>query len=267
MQRGLGKWGAAAVLFVSLNALLFSLSLYQMTAEGTAKHALRRALAALTEIEAVIERDYDDLRLRAESAGPGETVTLSEYPVDIPLTADEVSQSTPESLRALLLDRSDDVLYSEGTDALRSDGDGGPPRFSAAGLVDGWLGVLRSRNHLRAGIASAVFAVAAAASAGALAAACRGFGRVGAVGATVLAGALPALAAAGIIRFYLALASDSDTEYTQRQLLEVGQALTWIPLRNGIAFAALGATLVVAGTAFAMLSDRRNAPRYFAGRV
>lgn len=267
MARGLGKWGAAAALFFAINALIVVLSLYQMTAEGTAKHALRRAVAALTEIDALIERDYDDLQQRAASVEADERVRLAEFPLDVSFAPREVEAASRDTLRSMLLDRSDDVLYDDGTDALRAADGADPGSFSAAGLVDGWLGFLRARNHAITGVLTLVMAAICVVLAGLLAGACRGFGRIAAVGATVLAGALPALSGAAILRLYIALASDADTEYTQRELLEIGEALAWIPLRNGIAFAALGATLLVAGTACAVLTDRRQAPRSFAGTV
>jgi ABC-type Fe3+ transport system permease subunit len=86
------------------------------------------------------------------------------------------------------------------------------------------------------------------------------------VGAVVLAAAIP-LALAGIgARFYMRIVSDSDTEYIQREFLEIGQGLAWIAIRNGLAFTVLGAVFLVVGVVCAMWADRREAPRYPAVR-
>jgi hypothetical protein len=267
MGQALGRWGSAVALFFAINALLLVLSLYQATAEGTAKHALRRAVTALVEIDVLIARDHESLRERAVSAEAGEELRLRDFPLDVSLTPGEVLDSTPPELRAILLDRSDDRLYDEGTAALRTDGGAQPSRFSAAGLVDRWLDLLRERNHQVTGVLTGIAAAVCLILALALISTSRGFGRIAAVGAVTLAGALPTLALALLLRLNIRLASDGDTEYTQRELLEIGDALVWIPLRNGIAFAALGAALLLSGWAFAVLTDRRHAPRYSAGRV
>jgi hypothetical protein len=265
MGQALGKWGSAAALFFAINALLLVLSLYQATAEGTAKHALRRAITALVEIDSLIARDYESLQERARSAAPGEELRLRDFPLEVSLTSEEVLDSTPADLRAILLDRSDDQLYDHGTAALRSDGASEPSRFSAAGLLDRWLDLLRGRNHDVTAVLTGVAAVVCLALVLILMSTSRGFGRIAAVGAVTLAGAVPTVAVALLLRLNIRLASDGDTEYTQRELLEIGDALVWIPLRNGIAFAALGAALLLAGWAFAILTDRRQAPRYSAG--
>jgi hypothetical protein len=228
---------------------------------------LRRAVTALVEIDVLIARDFGSLQERAASAETGEELRLRDFPLDVSLTPEEVLDAAPPDLRSILLDRSDDLLYDDGTAALRSDDGSAPSRFSAAGLVDRWLDLLRDRNHQLTGILTGVAAAVCLVFALLLVSTSRGFGRVAAVGAVTLAGALPTIALALLLRLNIRLASDGDTEYTQRELLEIGDALVWIPLRNGIAFAAMGAALLLAGWAFAVLADRRHAPRYSAGRL
>src|ERR1700674_3677240 len=135
--RSLGKWSVGFGLFVTLLALFTSLQLFQLTAEGAAKRTLRRSVAAVTEIDPLIHRNFDELQRSAENAAPGETVQLRDFPVVVPLTAAEVTGMSKQRLRDVLLDRTADVMYSQGAGPLRTpaakDGDVG--RFSIAGLT------------------------------------------------------------------------------------------------------------------------------------
>ncbi len=94
-----------------------------------------------------------------------------------------------------------------------------------------------------------------------LAALCRGFGRLAAVGAVVLAASAPLLLAGIGARFYMRIVSDSETEYIQQEFLEIGQGLAWIPIRDGIAFTVLGAVFLALGAGCAVWADRREGPR------
>src|SRR4029079_3200436 len=62
--RGVAKWTAGGGLFLALLAMLTSLLLFQLTAEGSAKRTLRRSVAALSEIDLLLDRQYDDLQQR-----------------------------------------------------------------------------------------------------------------------------------------------------------------------------------------------------------
>lgn len=266
--RQTGKWSVAFLFFCAMTVLLVSLQLFQMTAEGSSKRTLRRAVAALAEIDPLLDRNYDDLRQRAGAIGPGEAVELRDFPVAVPLTKDEVLNSSKPQLRDLLLDRSADIMYARGSGALRapdaSGQDVGP--FSVAGIADNGLGFLRSRNHDVLGVLTFVFAGLCAALGVTLAALCRGFGRLASVGAVVLTASAPMLLAGIGARFYMRIVSGSDKEYFQREFLQIGQGLAWIPIRDGIAFTVLGAALLAIGVGCAVWADRSAAPRYRAAR-
>jgi hypothetical protein len=154
----------AFVFFCALSGLLAALTLFQVTAEGSSKRTLRRAVAALTEIDPLLDRHYDELRQQAASASPGETLELQDFPISIPLTRDDVQDSSKDDLRDLLLDRSADVMYARGTDPLRSTAGGNQDvgAFTVAGITDNGLGFLRSRYHDILGVLT--FALAAFAS-------------------------------------------------------------------------------------------------------
>lgn len=257
-----GKWTAAFALLLALLALLTSLQLFQLTSEGAATQTLRRSVAALTEIDALLDRNYDELRRTAQDASPGDTVELSGLPITVSLTPSEVSGESKEQLRDLLLDRSSAVLYKDGAGALHDTAatDGSVGRFSVAGITQHGVGFLRSRNHDILAVTTLALALLSAVLAFALAAACRGFGRLTSVGMVIAAAAIPVVVGGVLARFAMRMASDSDTEYLQREFLAIGQELAWIPIRNGAALAMFGLALLVVGYACALWADRRKAP-------
>jgi len=256
--RAAGKWTVGALFFLSMLALLVALPLFQVTSKGPAKQTLRRAVAALTEIDPLIDRDYADLQQRAGALPSGQTTQMRDFPIDVPLTRDEALGSSKQTLRDLLLDRSADIMYREGTEPLRATtGDRQHVGFfTIGGITDHGLGFLRSRNHdILAGVTFSLAALAAVLGV-TLAALCRGFGRLAGVGGVVLLGAIP-LAVAGIgARFYMRIVSTGDTEYIQKQFLEIGQAIAWIAIRDGLAFTVLGGVFLVTGVACARWNDR-----------
>lgn len=259
----IGKWTAAFALFLALLALLTSLQLFQLTSEGATKQTLRRAVAALTEIDALIDRNYDELQRSAQDASPNDTVELSGFPIAVPLAPAEVTSASKERIRDLLLDRASTAMYKNGAGALHDTAaaDGSVGRFSVAGITRHGLGFLRSRNHNILAVTTLTLAILSAVLALALAAACRGFGRLTSIGIVVMAAAVPVAAAGVCARFVMSIAADGDTEYLQREFLEIGRDLSWIPIRDGAGFAIFGLALLVVGYACALWADHLETPR------
>jgi hypothetical protein len=257
--RNIGKWSVALAFFLTLVGLLVSLQLFQLTSEGASKRTLRRAVAALSEIDPLLNRNYDALRTQASASDPGDTLELRDFPIDVRLTRDEVLNSNKQTMRDLLLNRSADAMYAHGTDVLRetdvSTQDVGA--FSIAGLTDNGLGLLRSRNHDIFGVLTFVLAALCLVLGASLAALCRGFGRLASVGAVVVMAALPMLLTGIGARFYMRIISSDENEYVQHEFLSIGQGLAWIPIRDGIAFTVLGLAFLIAGVGCAMWADRR----------
>jgi hypothetical protein len=264
-----GKWTAAFALFLALLALFTSLELFQITSEGAAKQTLRRSTAALTEIDALVARNYDELQRTAEDASTGDTVELTGFPIAVPLAPAEVRGESKDQIRDILMDRSAAVLYKNGAGALHDTAatNGSVGRFSVAGITRHGIGFLRSRNHSILAVTTLVLALVSAVLAVALAAACRGFGRLTSVGMVILAAAMPVVAGGALARFAARSGTDGDTEFLQREFLKIGDALAWIPIRDGSAFAAFGVALVIVGYACAFWADRREAPRTSTARA
>ncbi len=273
-DRGTAKLAAGLLLFVSLGALFAVLALYQATSAGTAQRTLRRAVAALTEIDPLINRNYDDLRQRAAVAAPGDSLTLRDYPVAVPLTPRQAETISKTDLRRLLLDRSASEMYGRGTAALRpaASKGGSVGVFSVAGITNNGLDFLRRRNHDILRVLTMVFAAISLALAAGLAWSCRGFGRVASVGLVTFAAALPELLGGAALWLYARLQGGGGAEYTQQQFAAIIRELAWIPIRDGAALAVLGGTVLLLGMALAAWSDpggpsgRRQTARYGAAR-
>jgi hypothetical protein len=263
LGRNVAKWMVGFALSVGVALLLTSLTLWQMTSEGTARETLRRATAALTEIDALIARDYDDLQALAEDSAADETFRLEAYPVDVPLRADDIAGRSPAEVRATVLERSADALYARGSGELRSvsEGQGDIGVFSVPGLTENGLGFLRERNHDALMVLTLFLAGMCAVLAASLVALASGFGRLPALGAAVLAGSLPVLLGSGIVRIVAGVAGGDDAEYVRREFLDIVADLAWIGVRNGLAFAAFGAVLLLAGWGLAVAVDRRAVRR------
>jgi hypothetical protein len=257
------RWATALLLLITLTATLVALALFQATSEGASKRSLRRAVAALSEIDVLLDRNYDALHSKASGGTSNETYRLADFPIDVELTREEVLGSSRAQLRDLLLDRSADIMYREGTAPLRNaPGTGvdvGP--FTAGGITDRWLGFLTRGHHAMLRVITLVLAGVSGLLCLALAALFRGFARLAGVGAMALVASLPLLAAGATIRLYVHFVSGSQTEYLQREFLAIGRGLAWIPIRDGLAVAALGALAVVVGAGCAALADRRTAAR------
>jgi hypothetical protein len=252
------KWIIGFFLTLTLAALFAVLQLYLASSESTAKEAHRRAVNALAEGDAIIDRGYDDLRARAESANADQPLSLSDWPVQITLTPEEVLSSTPESLRALLLDRSADKLYADGAaEAFRDeDADGNPGRFSAAGVVEALLDLLRRDVHVAALIAIIVLGLTAAGLTLALGAATRGYGRLIAFGVCAAIAALPVLLGGLALNTYM---GDSDNaDFLRSELMDIGADLTMLPVRTGAALAVAAAALILVGAVCARITDSRT---------
>ncbi len=244
--------GVLALTFISLSA-------WQITGETTAKPALRDALNALVEGDGVVARNYDDLQARAEASQSGATLELRDYPVRIALERDEILDGSRSDISAKLLARGVDRLYGEGTDALRAEGAGDDAgRFTAAGAVGELMGFLTDDVHAILGWLTLVLAGISVALAVAFAAASRGFGRVVALGAAMIAASMPLLLGGLAAYLYARSSADADREYLRHEFMLIAKDLAWLPVRNGLAFMVVGAVVVIAGAVAARIAGGRR---------
>ncbi len=254
------KWAVGLLLTSTLGLLLLSIDATQLTSKGTAHKALRRTVASLTEIDALIT-DRSDLVTTSPDISTSAATFLAGYPIDIPLSAQEAQDlSTPE-LRNVVLDRSADRLYDEGFSAFRADGQGTADVqiLSPPGAVRYTAGLLTKDNHEIMQIVMIALACLAALLALVVVLLSRGYGRLTSIGVATLAASLPLLLLFAAVRFILRLASDQESDYLTAQLYALGRDVAWLPFRNAIAFVCLGMIFLTLGVAFSILSKRQTA--------
>jgi len=233
-------------LAMALLALLVALNLLQLTAPGPAHRALRRAVASLTEIDSLLAVHGAALRQQAD-VSPDEPVALADYPLDVPLSPGEAQRPAVE-VRNLLLDRSAEQVYQEGSAAFREEGQSGDaPRLSVQRAVRTGLGFLTAGNHDALRWTTLALALVCGVLSGALLLVTRGYGRLGALGGAVAAASLFFLLLAVAVRLVLSLAGWGTDDYITVQLLDLAKEAAWLPIRNGIAFSGLGLALLALG--------------------
>ena len=252
------RWRLGGLLILDLGLLLLVLSFAHMTAEGPAKRSLGQGIAILTEVDAFLDAHLEALREEAAERDAGDEIELPDFPISVSFTAEEVLGADREGFRALLLSRSTDLVYEDGMSVFEEDSSTGVNFFSSQGLIRRGMDFLREGPHnALTALTWALAAVAAALTLG-LALACRGYGRLVALGTSVSLAALPFLLLAVAARFALRLAADGLDEYLAREFLELVRELTWAPIRNGIILSIGGLLFLALGTALARWSDRRQ---------
>ncbi len=258
--RNFFKWAAGIALVFTLGFLLLFLNAAQLTGREVAHKQLTRALASLTEVDALLADGEADLKAKAEATPTGE-LRLADYPIDVPLTSQQAQELSTAELRELLLSRSADRVYAQGVDAFREEG-GGPSAHDIAilsppGAVRYTVGLLTEDTHDAAWTTAAVLTGIATFLALVLAALSRGFGRLISLGVAVSAATLPFLLFFLTVRFILRLASESESDYMTEQLYTLGKDVAWLPIRTGIAFAVLGVVFLAMGVGFSLMEGRR----------
>ncbi len=251
------KWVTGALLVVDLGVLLVVLSLASVTAEGPAKRSLRHSLAILFEVDAYLDDHFETLRQEATRT-QGPSLTLPDLPIDASLTPQEVRSASRDEFRELLLSRSADRLYDEGTSVLQEDRAAEVDFFSPQGAVRTGMDFLRATPHRVLNLLTIGLAATAGVIALALVLATKGYGRLSSLGISVVAAAVPFVVLAVAIRFAFRLAADGLDDYLVSEFLQLGQELTWAGIRNGIIFSVGGAVVAAAGTGLALWSDSRR---------
>lgn len=242
----------ACVIGLMLCALAFS----NVTEEGPATRSIARSLAILTEVDAFLDAEYAELRERA-SATTGD-VALTDYPIAVSFTAEEVLTTDQAGFRELLLSRSAQRVYDDGSSVLREGRDDQAGFFSTENVLRRGLEMMRPTPHRVFFGLTVALAIGALALATALGLAANGYGRLLAVGLSIFLGAVPFLALAVGVRFVLRVAVDGADGYLSHEFLQLGQELAWAPIRNGMIFSTGAAVLLGAGSMLARWSDART---------
>lgn len=245
-RRPIPTMATALGLAMAVLALLFALNLLHLTASGPAHRVLRRAVASLTEIDSLLAVHGPALQ-RPANADPDEPLSLPDYPLDVSLSPQE-AQRPPAEVRDLLLNRSAEQVYQEGSAAFHEeDHSGGAPLLSLRRAVRSGLGFLTAGNHDALRLTTLVLALLCGALSGGLALLTRGYGRLTAVGAAVAMASLAFLLLVAAGRLALGLAGLATDDYITAELLDLANETAWLPARNGVAMGGLGLALLALG--------------------
>jgi hypothetical protein len=261
------QWLSGILFALCLIALFLVANAYQLTEADTAQRILTRAVAAITEIDALLPAIRSDLKETLES-GDDPTVTVPLFPVPVELTREEATAiSTPE-LRSRLLDTAAERAYREGWSVFalsdpQAKQDIDP--ISPEGGVKRGLSFLSDNNHSALRIALFVLGGLSVLMGGLVLLSTKGLGRVTAIGACLLGAAVPSLVVAVGIRWGFRSSAEDQNDYLLRQLLSLGNDAAWLPLRNYTILCLLGLGIVLVGLTLVLLETRQRTLRSTAG--
>lgn len=267
LLRGAFQWLFGTLFALSLIAFFLVINAVQLTSPGTAQRILSRAVADLTEIDAMLPTIQADLAETAQ-ASQKDAVTVPHFPMAVEVSREEATIISTAELRSLLLSEAAAAIYKDGM-SVWAEADPEAKQnidlLSPEGGVQRGLGLLSDDNHHALRIAAIVLGLISFILGGLVFVSTKGMGRVVALGAGLLGAAVPSLTAAVAVRFAFFTASEDQSDYLIARLLDLGNDASWLALRNYTILTLVGLWLVVLGFGLVLLEIRQRA--IAAGRV
>ncbi len=261
LLRGAFQWLFTTLFAISLIGLFFVVNALQLTAPDTAQRVLARAVADLTEVDALLPTIEAELEEEVQTSEEP-TVIVPLFPIPVELPRDEATTISTAELRSRLLDEAAEAVYEDGMSVFAL----GDPEaeqhidiFSPEGGIQRGLDLLSDDNHNALRIAAIVFVLTSVVLGGLVLLSTQGFGRVVAVGAALLGAAVPSLVAAVGIRYIFRSAREDQGDYLLIRLLDLGNDATWLPLRNYTILTLVGLILVLVGLILVLFETRQRA--------
>lgn len=255
------QWLIGIALAVVLTALFLAIAAAQVTSGDTGQRILRRAVAATTDIDAILPGIEAGLHKAAQGT-TADTVRAPDFPIPVDLTRGEALGLQGDELRARLLDEAARQLYDDGMSVWAQadpEAEQSIETISTTGAFRRGLGIITDDNHTRIVIAAFVLAFLAVALTVVLLSAVRpAYSRLLALGAAVAGAALPSLAAAVAVRFGLRTAEREADPFVEA-LLKLGVDTMWVPLRNYLALSTLGFAVILLAVFAIWWEARRSA--------
>jgi hypothetical protein len=240
-------WWVGALLVLTGAVWLAALSMSQLSSREMAMPAIERGVAALTEIDALLEIHEQELCTLAESETAVEALGFPVRGVDLSLNdvRCEDGELNREELRALLLMRSAERVYLDGAGAFEDESavDGDTSILSPSGAIRATLDSVGASMHDRVTTVAWVLGAVNAVLLAAVLLLGRGIRRFAGVGLVLALAAFPTLAAALALWVGIGL-MDSDSGLTA-EFAEITQALLGLPLRNALILGGAGLALLV----------------------
>ena len=262
LRREVSRWMGVAGLALVTGLLILAWSVVQLTERAHATQVLAETLAPLSDIDRLLERDYEVLQAAAQAAD-GTSVVVRSYPLGVAIPAAELSEMSAAQVRARVLSESADRIYDTGVGTFaREDGVRGS-FFSPRGVFELTAGQLTARNHTIAIIVTVLLALFFVPMLVRTLSEGSGAERARNLGAGILLGGLALAGALLIGRALLRGVVGSDDVFADA-LLQIGADTAGLPVRNGLIFGALGAVVLTGSLAYEALlwrwAGRRAGP-------
>ncbi len=255
-----GRAAYSMLLGLSAFLLVGALSFRQLSSPAVAQQLLAEGVAAITEVDILLEDHKSQVDATAREAEPDVLLSLPGYPLPVRFTRAEVLDSTDEEFRDLLLARSAGLVYHDGMDAFAQDGDSSLSMFSSEGLLDSLVGTLSETNHTRSGFVAAFLGLVTAIAAVMVVVRSSGFSRVRALGVPLLlAGIVGLISFGGILAAILGNWWGGDPFSNEVDAI-IGDAIG-IARRNYAITAGLGLALLLSGIVFELVARFALGPR------
>lgn len=252
------QWLAGILLTVVLMAFFVLVAGVQLTSEETGTRVHRRAVAALTDIDAILPSIEAGLGEGATSTQGG-AVRVPDFPIPVELTAQEAASLHGGDLRDRILDESAAMLYDDGMSQWATADDEGTQsieRVSTAGIIKTGLGIVRDSRHTLLVIGAVLLGVIALLIAIGLTVSIRDWRmKLTVLGSITLAAALPCLAAAIAVRFGFKTAQTEADPFVD-DMLWLGIDSMWVPIRDYLALSSVGFAVGGVGALCAWLESR-----------
>jgi len=260
-RQRVSRWMGIGGLALVTGLLILAWSAVQVTRETEAELVLQEALAPLTDIDRLLELHYSNLVAEARS-GTSTTVIVGSFPIGVAIPAAELAAMDAATVRARVLSETARRVYQRGFGTFEREDGGRGSFFSSRGVLELSVGQLTSRNHTIAIIASVVLVLFLVPMVVLVLSYGSGHQRAQKLGLAILLGGLGLAVAVLIVRAVAEGVAGSDDVFGAA-LLQVGTDLAWLPFRNGLIFAVLGAVMLASAVGSRTLlsggSDARGA--------
>jgi hypothetical protein len=241
------------LLGLSVFFLLIAYSSWQITDRENGLKVLEPAVARITEVETLLPRMREQMEEQVAEEDL-EVVFIPNYPILVPITADQLRLLSDEELLAYVKRESAELTYQHGLNVFAIDGSIEGGLFSGEGAMRLTFGQITEGRHDQITIAVAVLVIMTALLVVAQIFAASGWGRLVSIGAMVAAAAIPSLILVALFRFGISTLADDQNDPLTQDLLDIWRKAVSVPFRNDMAVSVFGLVLIALGWLGAWLS-------------
>jgi hypothetical protein len=257
--RSVVRWGAVLLLAFFSILLVLAWSAIQTTGEETGRRIIQRSLLPITEIDDVLDAEYNALVSEARlNQDPATIVFVPSYPLEIPIPTQDLATMSREELRTFLLIESTARMYDQGVSIFQRESTGfsGGVLLSARGVLRLTVGQITQDSHQIAQIVGGLLLFVTAVMVLAVVLLSDGFQRIRNVGFALSIGMIPMTMAVVAVRFAFRTSADDAMDPFNEALFDISVDLMWIPIRNFIIFSVLGLLVLGLGIVLELWQDR-----------